>query len=391
MKKIHRETLAIRGERTTGAYDEHAQALYLSSSFTFDTAQEAQELFLGEKAGYTYSRTANPNVDAFAMRLAALEGAQSGIATATGMAAIQAVFMSFLQNGDHLLASKSLFGSSIGLINTLHRYGIEVDFVPQNDLSQWQNKIRSNTKILFVENVSNPLCEIADLSNLSHIANQNNALLVVDNSFCTPVVQQPLLFGAHLSVSSATKGIDGQGRVMGGAICGASELIDTIWTHIRTSGEVLSPFNAWILSSGLETLFVRMEKQCANALELAQWLQNQPQVEKVYYPFLPNFPQYELARKQQTMGGIVLSFTVVGGKDEAWKVVDNVELFSRTGNLGDVRSTITHPYTTTHARVEDKEKIACGITPNLLRLSVGLEHIDDLKNDLVRVFNLLSL
>ena len=385
MQSLKPETLAVRGARTQTAYNENAQALFLSSSFTFDTAQDAQALFLGEKEGYTYSRTANPTVDAFSRRMAQLENAESGIATATGMAAVQATFLSFLQAGDHLLASSALFGSNIGLINTLPKFGIEVSFVASNQVADWQAAVRPNTKMLFVETPSNPTLALFDIRALSEIAHQNNALLAVDNSFLTAAIQQPIALGADLSISSATKGIDGQGRVMGGVICGSKPLIEQVFLHTRTAGQSLSPFNAWVLSSGLETLFVRCEKQADNAYKLAQYLQNHPKIQQVNYPFLATHPQYDLAQKQQKSGGTLIAVYVKGEKQQAWQVIDNIQLFSKTGNLGDVRSLITHPYTTTHAKVADNEKIACGITPNLLRLSVGLEHIDDLITDWDRV------
>ncbi|MBR5676165.1 MAG: O-succinylhomoserine sulfhydrylase [Neisseriaceae bacterium] len=385
MQSLKPETLAVRGARTQTAYNENAQALFLSSSFTFDTAEDAQALFLGEKEGYTYSRTANPTVDAFSRRMAQLENAESGIATATGMAAVQATFLSFLQAGDHLLASSALFGSNIGLINTLPKFGIEVSFVASNQVADWQAAVRPNTKMLFVETPSNPTLALFDIRALSEIAHQNNALLAVDNSFLTAAIQQPIALGADLSISSATKGIDGQGRVMGGVICGSKHLIEQVFLHTRTAGQSLSPFNAWVLSSGLETLFVRCEKQADNAYKLAQYLQNHPKIQQVNYPFLATHPQCDLAQKQQKSGGTLIAVYVKGEKQQAWQVIDNIQLFSKTGNLGDVRSLITHPYTTTHAKVADNEKIACGITPNLLRLSVGLEHIDDLITDWDRV------
>lgn len=381
---LHPETLAIRGARSDSGYGEHSQAVHLTSSFTYETAEDARALFLGEMEGHTYSRTSNPTVSAFAARMAQLERAESGLATASGMAAIQATFLTFLKAGDHLIASKSLFGSTTGLVNTLPDYGIEITLVAPTDLSAWQSAVRANTKMLFVETPSNPLGEIADIAALAEIAHRAGALLAVDNCFCSPALQQPITLGADLSIQSATKAIDGQGRVIGGAVCGRAELIEPLFKHVRTAGQVMSPFNAWVLMSGLETLYVRMEKQCANALTLAQWLQSLPQVEKVYYSGLPNHPQFALVQKQQSAGGIVVTFAVTGGQKKAWQVVDALQLFSRTGNFGDVKSTVTHPFTTTHARVEADEKRAAGITPNLLRLSVGLEHIEDLKADLTQ-------
>lgn len=380
--QLHPETLAIRAGKKTSDYGEHAQALFLSSSFTFDSAEDARALFLGEKAGFTYTRTGNPTVAAFAERMAKLEKAEACIPTASGMAAIQAAFLSFLRQGDHLLVSQSLFGSTIGLINTLPELGIDITFVPQTDLPAWQNAIQKNTKMLFIETPSNPLGEVADIRQLANLAHQHDALLAVDNCFCSPALQQPIALGADLSIQSATKAIDGHGRVMGGAVCGSNALIDCVFKHVRTYGQIISPFNAWVLLSGLETLFIRMEKQSANALALAQWLSTHNSVKAVYYPGLPEHPQYTLIQSQQSTGGIVVSFAVHGGQQQAWQVIDNVNLFSKTANLGDVKSTITHPFSTTHARMEAVDKKAAGIDENLIRLSVGLEYIDDLKNDL---------
>lgn len=380
--QLHPETLAIRVGKKTSDYGEHAQALFLSSSFTFDSAEDARALFLGEKDGFTYTRTGNPTVAAFAERMAKLEKADACIPTASGMAAIQAAFLSFLHQGDHLLVSQSLFGSTIGLINTLPELGIDITFVPQTDLLAWQNAIQKNTKMLFIETPSNPLGEVADIRQLANLAHQHDALLAVDNCFCSPALQQPIALGADLSIQSATKAIDGHGRVMGGAVCGSNALIDCVFKHVRTYGQIISPFNAWILLSGLETLFIRMEKQSANALALAQWLSTHNSVKAVHYPGLPEHPQYALIQSQQSTGGIVVSFAVHGGQQQAWQVINNVNLFSKTANLGDVKSTITHPFTTTHARMEVADKKAAGIHENLIRLSVGLEYIDDLKNDL---------
>ncbi len=379
------ETLAIRGGREITDYHEHTQALFMTSSFTYQTAAEAEALFAGTVDGFTYSRTANPTVRAFEQRMALLEGAEKGLATASGMAAIQAVLMSFLQAGDHLVASRSLFGSTMGLINTiLTRSNITATFVDLTNPQAWQDAMQDNTKLLFLETPSNPLGEIADMAALSQLAKKHQALLVVDNCFCSPAVQLPIALGADLTVSSATKLIDGHGRALGGIVCGRAELIDTVHGHVRTSGEILSPFNAWLLLSGLDTLFVRAEKECSNALALATWLESHPKVNRVYYGGLPSHAQHELAKKQQKAFGAVLAFEVKGGKQEAWAVVDAVKLFSRTGNLGDVKSTITHPYTTTHGKVSPEAKKEAGIEPNLLRLSIGLEHIDDLKADLTQ-------
>lgn len=381
----HPETRAIRAGRELSGFSEHSQSLYLTSSFTFDSAAEGAALFLGEQDGFTYSRFTNPTVSAFQSRLAALEGGERAIATASGMAAIQAVMMSFLQAGDHVLASQSLFGSTLNLLaNTLSRFAIETSFVPPTDLSAWQAAIRPNTRMLFVESPSNPLTEVADIAALAQLAHAHGALLVVDNCFCSPALQQPLRLGADLVVHSATKFLDGHGRVLGGAVVGADALIEPIYLHVRTAGPSLSPFNAWVLLSGLETLFVRLERQCASALLLAEWLEGLAAVERVYYPGLSSHPQHALAMRQQTQGGAVLSFVVKGGREAAWRVVDQVRMISRTANLGDVKTTITHPASTTHARVSAEARATAGIVEGLLRIAVGLEHPDDLRMDLAR-------
>ena len=387
---LHPETLAIRGAKEQTAFNEHNSALFLTSSFMFDSAEAGAALFAGESPGYTYTRTSNPTVAAFQSRVAQLEQGEAGIATSTGMAAINAIFLALLKTGDHIIASKSLFGTTVGLLNNiLPQYGIEVSFVSQTDSNEWVKALQANTKMLFLESPSNPLNELADIEKLAQIAHQHNALLVVDNSFLSPALQQPLSLGADLSVQSATKAIDGQGRVMGGVICGKESLINKIYLHVRTTGEVLAPFNAWILLSGLETLYVRMEKQCANALQIAQFLSTQPQVVNVHYTGLPNHLQKVLVEKQQQGGGIVVAFEVRGGEQAAWQVIDKVTLFSKTANLGDVKSTITHPWTTTHARMVPEDKLAAGIQPGLIRLSIGLEHASDLQADLAQALSLL--
>ena len=386
--QLHPETIAIRGAKEQTPFNEHNSALFLTSSFMFENAETGASLFAGTTQGYTYTRTNNPNVAAFQARVAQLEQGEAGLATSTGMAAINAIFLALLKTGDHLIASKSLFGTTIGLLNNiLPRFGIEVTLVSQTDITEWQAAIRPNTRMLFVETPSNPLNELADITKLAEIAHNNQALLVVDNSFLSPALQQPLRLGADLSVQSATKAIDGQGRVMGGVICGSAALINEVFLHVRTTGEVLSPFNAWILLSGLETLYIRMEKQCANALEVAQFLSTQPQVVTVHYTGLANHPQKSLVQKQQQGGGIVVAFEVKGGETAAWQVIDTLTLFSKTGNLGDVKSTVTHPWTTTHSRMPPEAKLEAGIQPGLIRLSVGLEHAADLKADLVNALS----
>jgi O-succinylhomoserine sulfhydrylase len=382
-ENLHPETLAIRAGRTISEYGEHSQGLFLTSSFTYESAAQAAAMFLGEIEGYTYSRFTNPTVSAFQQRLAQMEGGERAIATATGMAAIQAIMMTLLQAGDHMVSSQSLFGSTTNLFaNQLAKFGVTTTFVDARDLQAWRAAIQPNTKLLFLETPSNPLTEVADVAAVADIAHAHDALLVVDNSFCSPALQQPLRLGADLVMHSATKFIDGHGRVMGGAVVGSDKLVEQVYLHVRTAGPSLSPFNAWTLLSGLETLHLRMEKHSANALELARWLEAQPNVERVYYPGLESHPQYELARRQQKSGGAVVSFVVKGGREAAWKVVDSVRVISRTANLGDVKSTITHPASTTHARVTPEAREKAGIVEGLLRVSVGLENVLDLQRDL---------
>ncbi|MCD5330093.1 O-succinylhomoserine sulfhydrylase [Chromobacterium piscinae] len=382
---LHPETLAIRAGRETSQFNEHSQGLFLTSSFTYDSAAQAAAMFLGEVDGYTYSRFTNPTVAAFQQRLAEMEGGERAIATATGMAAIQAIMMTLLQAGDHIVSSQSLFGSTTNLFaNQLSKFGVATTFVDARDLSLWREALQPNTKLLFLETPSNPLTEVADISAIAEIAHAHGALLVVDNSFCSPALQQPLKLGADLVMHSATKFLDGHGRVMGGAVVGSDKLIEQIYLHVRAAGPSLAPFNAWTLLSGMETLHLRMEKHSANALELARWLEAQPNVERVYYPGLPSHPQHELALRQQKSGGAVVSFVVKGGREAAWRVVDGVQVISRTANLGDVKTTITHPSSTTHARVTSEARERAGIVEGLLRVSVGLENVRDLQQDLLR-------
>ncbi|XXQ68867.1 O-succinylhomoserine sulfhydrylase [Neisseriaceae bacterium B1] len=383
MKPLHPQTLAIRGSKEQTPYNEHQQALFLTSSFMFDSAADGAALFAKQKQGFTYSRTANPTIAAFQSRIAQLEHGEAGIATATGMAAIQAGLLTFLSAGDHLISSRSLFGTTAGFITGhLMRFGIEVTFVSQTDVAEWKRAVRPNTKMLFLETPSNPLNEVADLEKLAKIAHDNNSLLAVDNCFCSPAVQQPLRFGADLSIQSATKAIDGHGRVLGGVVCGKAELINQITLYVNSCGLSLSPFNAWMLLSGTETLLVRTEKEAESALKIAQWLQQQPQVNAVHYAGLPEHPQADLVKKQQSSGGFVIAFEVNGGQEKAWQVIDKVQIFSKTANFGDVRSTITHPWTTTHGRMSPEDKLQAGISEGLLRIAIGLEYVDDLIADL---------
>ena len=379
------DTLAVRAGMDRTHHREHSEAMYLTSSFVFENAAQAAVMFSGEEEGNVYARFTNPSVTLFEERLAALEGAEDCIATASGMAAITATIMANLSAGDHIVASKSLFGSSIQLLgNILPRFGIETTFVSLSDPAEWAAAVRPNTKLLFCETPSNPLTEIGDIAALSAIAKQHGVLLAVDNCFCTPVLQKPLTLGADIVVHSATKYLDGQGRVLGGAVCANKAIIEKVFVFLRTTGPTLSAFNAWVLGKGLETLGVRMRAQCASALELARWLEAHPAVERVYYPGLTSHPQHALAMRQQAAGGAVVSFEVKGGKDAAWRVIDSCQLLSITANLGDTRTTLTHPASTTHGRITPEARAAAGIKDNLLRMAVGLESIDDIRNDLSR-------
>lgn len=379
------ETLAVRAGMDRTHHREHSEAMYLTSSFVFENAAQAAVMFSGEEEGNVYARFTNPSVTLFEERLAALEGAEACIATASGMAAITAMIMANLSAGDHIIASKSLFGSTIQLLGTiLPRFGIETSFVSLTDPAEWAAAIRPNTRLLFCETPSNPLTEIGDIAALAAIAMRHEVLLAVDNCFCTPVLQKPMDLGADIVVHSATKYLDGQGRVLGGAVCANKAIVEKIFVFLRTTGPTLSAFNAWVLGKGLETLAIRMRAQSAAALELAQWLEAHPAVERVYYPGLPSHPQYALAQRQQSGGGAIVSFEVKGGKDAAWRVVDSCQLLSITANLGDTRTTLTHPATTTHGRITPEARAAAGIKDNLLRMAVGLESVDDIRNDLSR-------
>lgn len=379
------ETLAVRAGMDRTHHKEHSEALYLSSSFVFDSAEQAAARFSGEEEGNVYARFTNPSVTLFEERLAALEGAEDCIATASGMAAINAMIMANLSAGDHIVASSSMFGSTIQLLgNILPRFGIETTFVSLSDSAAWAAAVRPNTKLLFCETPSNPLTEVGDIRALADIAHQHHLLLAVDNCFCTPILQRPLDLGADIVVHSATKYLDGQGRVLGGAVCAHKAIIEKIFIFLRTTGPTLSAFNAWVLGKGLETLSIRIKAQSASALELAEWLESHPAVERVYYPGLASHPQHALAMQQQKTGGAIVSFEVKGGKDAAWRVINSCQLLSITANLGDTRSTLTHPATTTHGRISPEARAAAGIHDNLLRVAVGLESVDDIRQDLER-------
>lgn len=382
---LHLDSLAVRAGQTRSQFNEHSEALYLTSSFVFDSASQAAARFSGEEAGNVYSRFTNPTVTMFQDRLAALEGAEACVATASGMSAIMALIMAHLSAGDHIVASNSLFGATVQMLGSiLSRFGIETSFVSQTDPAAWEDAIRPNTKLFFAETPSNPLTEIADIAALSVIARRHQVLLAVDNCFCTPTLQRPLDLGADIVVHSATKYLDGQGRVLGGAVCGAKPLVEEVFKFLRTAGPTLSAFNAWVLLKGLETLGLRMEAQSSRAHVLARWLENHPKVARVYYPGLESHPQHGLAQRQQRSGGAIVSFEVKGGRTEAWRVVDNCRLLSITANLGDVKTTITHPASTTHGRITAEARAAAGITEGLLRIAVGLEAPEDLQRDLDR-------
>jgi len=380
------DTLALRTGIHRSQFGEHSEAMYLTSSFVFENAAQAAARFTGGAEGNIYSRFTNPTVSAFQERLAALEGAEACVATASGMSAILATAMAVLTSGDHVLCSASVFGSTVQLFsNIMGRFGVETTFVAGASVAAWESALRPNTKLLFLETPSNPLTEIADIAALAAVSRRAGALLAVDNCFCTPALQLPLQLGADLVIHSATKYLDGQGRVLGGAVVGArGAVIDGIYGFLRTAGPSLSPFNAWVLLKGLETLRIRMEAQSQSALQLAQWLQAHSAVERVYYPGLPSHPQHELAKKQQRLGGAVVSFEVKGGRAAAWRVVDATRMISITANLGDTKTTITHPATTTHGRISAEARKAAGINEGLLRVAVGLEALSDIQTDLER-------
>ena len=384
------DTLAVRAGQVRTAEGEHSEAIFTTSSYVFDSAAEAAARFSGDQPGNVYSRYTNPSVRTFQDRIAALEGAEAGVATASGMAAILSTCMALLSAGDHVVCSRSVFGTTTVLFSKyLKKFGVEIDFVPLTDYSAWQQTIKPSTKLLFAETPSNPLCEIADIRKLAGLAHGNNSLLIIDNCFCTPALQKPLALGADIVIHSATKFLDGQGRCLGGAVVGTREHMDEVLAFIRSCGPTMSPFNAWVFTKGLETLRLRMEAHSANAQKLAEWLSNQIQVEKVFYAGLPDHPGHDLASRQQSAYGGVLSFTVKGGRKEAWRVIDAVRIMSLTANLGDAKTTIVHPATTTHGRLSDEEKVMAGITENLIRIAVGLEDSKDLIGDLQRGLDLI--
>jgi len=380
------ETQAVRAGIHRSEFNEHSEALYLTSSFVFRSAAQAAARFANEEPGYVYSRFSNPTVTAFQERLAALEGGEACVATASGMSAILACTMGLLKSGDHVVSSSSIFGATVQLFTTvLGKFGIETTFVSGGDPAAWSRAVRPTTQLLFLETPSNPLTEVADIAALAGVAKRVGAVLAVDNCFCTPALQRPLALGADVVIHSATKFLDGQGRVLGGAVVGRRDLVmDGVFPFLRTAGPSLSPFNAWVLLKGLETLRIRMDAQSQRALELARWVEAHPRVERVYYPGLTSHPQHALAMRQQTAGGAIVSFDVRGGREAAWRVIDATRLISITANLGDTKSTITHPATTTHGRISAEARAAAGIGDGLVRVAVGLESVGDLKADLAR-------
>jgi O-succinylhomoserine sulfhydrylase len=395
---LHRDTLAVRVALESSQYGEHSEALYLTSGFVQPDAETAARRFAGTEDGYTYGRTSNPTVSSFERRLAALEGTEAAIGASTGMGAILMMCMGLLKAGDHVVCSRSMFGSTLTLIGReFGKFGVETTFVSQTDVAEWKAAIKPTTKLLFAETPTNPLTDVCDIAALAALAHGAGALLAVDNCFCTPALQRPAELGADLVIHSGTKYLDGQGRVMAGAICGPSKLIvDVFGPVVRTAGMTLSPFNAWVVLKGLETLGIRMQAQCANALAVARWLETQPGVARVYYPGLASHPQHDLAMRQQSgQGGAVVSFDVVGNDPDtaranAFHVINSTRVLSIATNLGDTKTIITHPGTTSHGRLTETQRQAAGIGQGLIRVAVGLEHIEDIKADLLRGLGTLT-
>ncbi len=395
---LHRDTLAVRVALDRSQWGENSEALYLTSGFIQSDAETSARRFAGTEDGYTYGRTSNPTVSSFERRLAALEGTESAIAAASGMGAILMMCMGLLKAGDHVVCSRSMFGSTLTLIGReFGKFGIETTFVSQTDAAQWKAALRPTTKLLFAETPTNPLTEVCDIAALADLAHSVGALLAVDNCFCSPALQRPAELGADLVMHSGTKYLDGQGRVMAGALCGPAKLIvDVFGPVVRTAGMTLSPFNAWVVLKGLETLGIRMQAQCANALAVAHWLETQPGVARVYYPGLASHPQHDLAMRQQSgMGGAVVSFDVQGegaeiARANAFHVINSTQVLSIATNLGDTKTIITHPGTTSHGRLTEVQRQAAGISQGLIRVAVGLDHIEDIKADLLRGLSTLA-
>ena len=387
----HLDTLAIRAGIARTHEGEHSEPIFLTSSYIFDSAADAAQRFSGDQPGNVYSRYTNPTVRSFEQRIAALEGAEQGVGTSSGMAAILSTCMALLKSGDHVICSRDVFGTTTNLFGKyLAKFGVQVTFVPLLDVGLWRDSIRDNTAMLYMETPSNPLCEVADLAAMSALAKSNDCLLVVDNCFCTPALQTPLALGADIVIHSATKYLDGQGRCVGGAVVGSHEHMDEVVGFLRTCGPTMSAFNAWVFLKGLETLRLRMDAHSQSAMAMARWLQEQPAVERVFYAGLEDHPGHEVAKSQQSAYGGVLSFEVRGDRSAAWQVIDATQIMSHTANLGDAKTTIVHPATTTHSRLADEDRAEAGISDNLVRVAVGLEHIEDLKADLQRGFSLLA-
>lgn len=391
MKALHPDTLAVRAGTFRSELNEHSEALFLTSSFVFNSAAEAAARFSGAEPGPIYARFTNPSVSMFEERLAALEGAERCVAFSSGMAAILATVMGLMRTGEHIVASRSIFGSTVQLFqNILAKFGVQTTFVSPTNPEEWRKALRPETRLFFVESPSNPLTEVSDIRALAEIAHANGVWLAVDNCFCSPVLQQPLQLGADIVIHSATKYLDGQGRVLGGAVLGKKDLMEGVYTFLRTAGPSLSAFNAWVLLKGLETLSLRMQAHSDHALALARWLESQPQVTRVFYPGLPSHPQHELAMAQQKTGGGIVAFEVQGGREAAWRVIDACQIMSITANLGDTRTTITHPASTTQSRMTAEQRAEAGIGDGLIRIAVGLEAVDDLQADLARGLALSS-
>ena len=390
LQQAELETLAVRSGHMRSPEGEHSEPIFATSSYVFDSASAAAARFSGESPGNVYSRYTNPTVRAFEQRLAAMEGGEQAVATSSGMAAILSTCLALLSKGDHVVCSRSVFCTTTVVFNKyLAKFGVEVSFVAPTDYAAWQTAITDKTRLLFLESPSNPLSEVVDIAKLASISQAHQCLLIVDNCFCTPALQQPLALGADIVIHSATKFLDGQGRCLGGAVVGRAEHMDEVLAFIRSAGPSMSPFNAWVFLKGLETLSIRMRAHCDQAMQLALWLQQQDCVQQVFYAGLPEHPQHQLAASQQSGFGGVLAFTVKGGREQAWQVIDATRILSITANLGDTKTTIVHPATTTHGRLSDAEKQAAGIGENLIRISVGLEHINDIQSDLKRGFDLL--
>ncbi|ANI88943.1 O-succinylhomoserine sulfhydrylase [Arachidicoccus ginsenosidimutans] len=382
-KKLHPQTQAIRARMPETYQKEHSSPMYLTSSFVFDDAESMRAAFADENNDNIYSRYSNPSVDEFANKVALLEKAEAGFAVASGMAAVFSSFMALMKTGDHLLCCRSIFGGTVTVVTKfLDKFGIEYTFVPADDLSVWEKEIKPNTKMVYLETPTNPQLELVDLEEVGKLAKKHNLIYAVDNCFATPFLQTPIDFGADLSIHSATKWMDGQGRVLGGAIAGRKDLIHEIYLFCRNSGPTLSAFNAWVLSKSLETLDVRIQRHCENALKVATALENHPKIEWLKYPFLPSHPQYEIAKKQMKAGGGIVCFEIKGGVEAGRKFMDALELLSLTPNLGDSRSIASHPASTTHSKLSEEDRLKVGITPGLIRISVGLEYADDVIDDI---------